>query len=172
MDEDQEEARAELIQNDARRAAVPVPEGVAASNAIAAAQQHLADALSGPARSAFLGLGQGLQPESDVLREVTPWPCYIVTEALTQETVDGDDALPTTTYFIKLRVSADGEPEEHVQLRACEDPFGGTPKLVSLRKGAAADEPLALLPPAPDGQPLTYYSYHPIPAGVGLLSPA
>ena len=57
--------------------------------------------------------------------------CYLVLEAHSQ-------VVAGTNYFLKVRVSADGEPLECVQLRVFVSLFGDPPALAALRKGAAA----------------------------------
>lgn len=140
MDVAQEEARAELIQSDTRRVAAPPPVGVAAVNAAAAEAQHLANEVSAAARQEYLGHGA----------VATPWPCFVVCETRMQ--VVAGAAMPLTNYYFKVRVSA-GAPAEHVQISTCEDPFGGPPKLLALRKGAQAEEPLAQFEGAGGGAP-------------------
>ena len=139
MDEDLVNARAALLESDKQRTEVPLPVGMAAVNASAAANQHLADEVQEAARRVYLHRIQAF--EDLAAAECTPWPSFVVSEPpLTQEDAA---TVPVTNYFFKVRISPDGDPEEYIQICVREDPFGGPTKLVAMRTGAEASGPLA-----------------------------
>ena len=125
MEEDQVQARADILRSESERAPAPVLCGAARAAALTAEHQHIADAVSAEARRRYCGVPAG------VMAKLTPWPCYLVLEAHSQ-------VVAGTNYFLKVRVSADGEPLECVQLRVFVSLFGDPPALAALRKGAAA----------------------------------
>lgn len=125
-DEALDSARADVLHNDQQRAAPALPGSAAAASAAAAMQnQHVADDVMSAARRIYLGM------PADAADEVRPFAEYVVVEMKTQ-------VVAGTNYFFKVRVGAD----EHIFLRVFVSLFGDQPRLVALRKGAAAAGPI------------------------------
>ena len=73
-----DDARAEVMQTDQRRAQPAPPGGAQAATAAEMQNQHVADEVSAAARRKYLGI------PDDVKAKVTPFDSYVVVEMLTQ----------------------------------------------------------------------------------------
>ena len=132
MDAEQEAARQEVIDADAKGLTPPaMPVGAALKVAENAQNQHIADEVKDAARLSYC-CGPGAVTSTP---PVPPWPQYKVVETMTQ-VVNG------TNYFFKVLVSEPSKPEEFVHLRVYVSLFGNPPHLASMKKGPEVAEEL------------------------------